>query len=260
MQFWCSEMWSVLLGNTSLKVSRLGFGTVYMGPQGDQLSPQAGASLLLQAWGRGVSFWDTSDDYGSHPHVACALRQVPRSQVVIASKTCEPDGAVERILAELGTDYLDILFVHHVSLGEVDAARKSLRSWQRDKAQGKVRALGLSTHSAQVTALAADWLEAEVLMIPVNPTGICTPDTHIEDGSVKEMIEATQRAWEMSKGIVAMKVMGCGTLAADPAAAISFVTRLACVHSLCIGMRDLNEIQDNIRLLTLAEERTGNIP
>jgi predicted aldo/keto reductase-like oxidoreductase len=54
-----------------------------------------------------------------------------------------------------------------------------------------------------------------------------------------------------------MKVLGCGALSVDAKAAISFAARLPYVHSLCIGMRNLREIEDNIRLLSLAE-RQGN--
>ncbi len=248
-------MQNVLLGNTGLTVSRLAFGTAYMGPLGDRLSPEEGAALLLQALDLGISFWDTSDDYGSHPHVAHALRQVPREQVVIASKTYEPAGALDRILTELGTDYLDILLVHCVGLSWVDAARESLQLWQRDKAQGRVRALGFSTHSAGVARLAAEWPEVEVLLVPINATGVCTPDSRIEDGDMEEMLAAARRAWQMGKGVLAMKVMGCGALAADPGAAFSFASRLPYIHSLCIGMRNLKDVQDNVRLLGLAEQR-----
>jgi len=252
-------MQKVLLGSAGLKVSRLSFGTAFMGPLSDRFSPKEGATLLLQALDRGISFWDTSDDYGTHTHVARALRQVPRDQVVISSKTHKPAGAVERILGELGTDYLDILLLHDVGLDWADAARKGFRLWQQDKVQGKVRALGLSTHSARVAWLAAGWPEVEVLLVPINATGVCTPDSRIEDGGIKEMLEAAQRACEMAKGVVAMKVMGCGTLADDPEAAISFAARLSCVHSLCIGMHNLKEVEENLRLLNLVE-RSENVP
>jgi aryl-alcohol dehydrogenase-like predicted oxidoreductase len=242
-------MRNVMLGSTGLKVSRLAFGTAYMGPDSDRLSPEEGATLLLQALDLGISFWDTADDYGSHPHVARALRQVSRDQVVIASKAYEPDGAVEHILAELGTDYLDILFVHCVGLDECGAAREALRIWQQDRGQGRARALGLSTHSAQVAALAAGWPEVEVLLVPVNAAGIYEPKPGIEDGSLEEMLEAARRAREMGKGIVAMKVMGGGTLAADPRAAIISAVRLPYVHSLCIGMRSAREIGEDARLV-----------
>ena len=250
--FWKND---VTLGNTGLQVSRLSFGTVYMGEQCDRLSLETGAALLFAAMKRGVYFWDTSDDYGTHQYVAYALGQLPRDRIVVSSKTTEPDRAVERILRELDTPYLDILFVHDVELSWVDDAREWLRLWREDKTQGKVRALGFSTHSAQVARLASAWPEVEVLMVPVNPTGVTTPGSSIADGGIEDMLEAAEQAWKQGKGIVAMKVMGCGTLAGDPETAISFAARLPYVHSLCIGMRSPAEIEQNVQLLALIDRR-----
>jgi aryl-alcohol dehydrogenase-like predicted oxidoreductase len=212
------------------------------------MSPEEGAALLLHAFGQGVFFWDTSDDYGTHPHLAHALRQIPRNRVVICSKTETPDKPIEEILEDLETDYLDILLVHGFDSSEVDGAREILKSWQQHKASGKVRALGLSTHSAKVVELVSEWPEVEVLMLPINSTGYCLPDLTIE-GGVEQMMAAAEKAFKLGKGIVAMKVMGCGTLAHDPRAAISFVAKLPYVRSLCIGMRNAAEIDENVRLI-----------
>jgi hypothetical protein len=116
-----------------------------------------------------------------------------------------------------------------------------------------VRALGLATHSAQIARLAADWPEVDVMLLPINRTGVCTSECRIEDGDVQSMLVAARRAWERGKGIVAMKVMGCGAYAAEPRAAISYVARLPTVHSLCIGMRSLREVKENVRWLALAD-------
>jgi aryl-alcohol dehydrogenase-like predicted oxidoreductase len=236
------------LGCLGYTVSRLSFGTVFMGPQSDKMSPEEGAALLLHAFKQGVFFWDTSDDYGTHAHVAHALRQLPRNEVVICSKTETPDKPIESILEELETDYLDILLLHGFDSGTVSAARETLKSWQPHKTSGKVRALGLSTHSAMVADLVSEWPEIEVLMLPINSTGYCLPDLSIE-GGVEQMMSAAEKAFKLGKGIVAMKVMGCGTLAHDPEAAISFVAKLPYVHSLCIGMRTQAEIDQNVLLV-----------
>jgi aryl-alcohol dehydrogenase-like predicted oxidoreductase len=212
------------------------------------MSPAEGAALLLHAFEQGVYFWDTSDDYGTHEHVAHALRRIPRDQAVICSKTQTSDKPIDSILEELKTDYLDILLLHGHDSNEVDSARDVLGSWQRYKALGKVRALGLSTHSATVAHLAGRWPEAEVLMLPINPTGYCLPDLSVE-GGIEQMMLAAEKGFNLGKGIVAMKVMGCDTLAGDPETAISFVDRLPFVHSLCVGMRSLVEIDQNVRLL-----------
>jgi len=242
-------MGPVTLGNTGLRVSRLAFGTAYMGPQSDHLSPAEGAALLLHASQCGVTFWDTADDYGTHAHIATALHEIPRAKVVIASKTTDRIEGPERILRELSTDYVDILLVHEVNLSWADAARETLITWQGEKARGRARALGFATHSAQVAGLVADWPEVEVLMLPLNAKGVCTPGSPIEDGGIAEMLVAAERAWAVGKGIVAMKVMGCGTLAGDPVAAMDFAAHLPYVHSLCIGMRSARQVEENMALL-----------
>jgi len=247
-------MRKVALGDTGIQVSRLSFGTAFMGPLSDQLSPQEGAALLLQALDQGISFWDTSDDYGTHPHVACALQSITRDEVTVSSKLREPGTTVEQVLDDLGTSYLDILFVHEVSLAGVDTSREMVRAWQGEKKRGRVHAVGISTHSVRVAQLVAAWPKVDVLMVPINATGVCTSDSSIEDGSVAQMLDATRQAWERKKGIVAMKVMGCGSLADHPGESISYVGRLPYVHSLCIGMRSQAEIQQNVELLVLAQE------
>jgi aryl-alcohol dehydrogenase-like predicted oxidoreductase len=247
-------MRTVALGGTGIQVSRLSFGTAFMGPLSDHLSPQEGAALLLQALDQGVSFWDTSDDYGTHPHVAWALRRIPREEVTVSSKIREPGTTVDQVLEELGTSYLDVLFVHEVALTGVNVSREMLRTWQGEKERGRVRAVGISTHSVRVAQLAAAWPEVEVLMVPINATGACTSDSSIEDGDVEQMLDATRQAWMAGKGIVAMKVMGCGSLADRPGEAISYVAHLPYVHSLCIGMRTRAEVQQNVELLALAQK------
>lgn len=212
------------------------------------MSPTEGADLLLYAFEQDVYFWDTSDDYGTHEHVANALGRISRDQVVICSKTENRDKPIESILKELKTGYLDILLVHGYDSSETDAAKEVLRSWQQHKDSGKVRALGLSTHSATVAHLVGEWPEVEMLMLPINPTGYCLPDLNVE-GGIDQMMAAAERAFKLGKGIVAMKVMGCGTLAGDPETAISFAARLPYVHSLCIGMRGRAEIDQNVKIL-----------
>jgi aryl-alcohol dehydrogenase-like predicted oxidoreductase len=234
----------VQLGNTPVAVSRLAFGTAFMGPQGDRLSCQEGADLLIHAYHQGVVYWDTSEDYGTHPHIACALQRLPRDQVVISSKLNLPVGPLENLLEELGTFFLDILFVHDVGPGDVEAAKDALRSWEEEKLAGRVRAIGLTTHSAWVAEQAHAWPEVEVLMVPINATGACLPGQPIE-GGIERMKAVAERAWALGKGIVAMKVMGLGTLAHQPEEAIQHVARLPYVHSLCIGMRNRAEIEQN---------------
>src|SRR3989449_3610294 len=45
------------------------------------------SDLLLNGYEHGLRFFDTADSYGSHPHVAEALKHVPRDKVTILTKS-----------------------------------------------------------------------------------------------------------------------------------------------------------------------------
>ena len=96
-------MKKIKLGSTDVEVSRLIYGTepfnFKKGPDGNRTqgdkTPEEGGQILKGALELGVNTWDTSDDYGTHPHVAEALKLVERKEVVIADKSnalSEEDG------------------------------------------------------------------------------------------------------------------------------------------------------------------------
>ena len=130
----------VKLGKTGLTVSRLGFGTGTHGWAGRSQQTDLGldglADLLRLAYESGVTLWDTADEYGSHGHVARALRAVPRSEVTIITKTTSRSGVqatrdIERFLRELNTDVLDVVLLHFVTQARDRCARLRNRIGRR---------------------------------------------------------------------------------------------------------------------------------
>ena len=69
-------------GRTGLKVSRLCFDTGQISYNRFDFTPERGADLLRAAYELGVSLFDTALDYRTHPHVANALQQFGRENVV----------------------------------------------------------------------------------------------------------------------------------------------------------------------------------
>src|SRR6516164_2449762 len=118
---------TVILGGTRIKTSRLamGTGTIGFGKHSNQtaLGISGLSALLLNGYDHGLRFFDAADSYGSHPHVAAALKQVPRDKVTILTKSWarEPDemrADIDRFRKELGTDYIDILLMHCLTEGD----------------------------------------------------------------------------------------------------------------------------------------------
>ncbi len=213
-------------GRTGLNISRLCIGCGHF--KNAYPDPEDGGRFLRQVLEAGVTFWDTAESYGSHPHVAAALRQVPRDRVVLQTKTGESGyeqarARIEAALRDLGTDYLDVILLHGVNsprdLGEREGA---LRAMLEAKAAGTVRAVGCSTHiyTGPVMEAVIDCPEIEVILATVNKGGVmlegsivdAAPDAPREPAEPRmdAHIEQVRRAHEAGKGISIMKVIGAG--------------------------------------------------
>ncbi|NWG11642.1 aldo/keto reductase [Candidatus Bathyarchaeota archaeon] len=154
----------------------------------------------------------------AHILIASALKKVPRKEVAISTKTYAKSGqeaneSLKSSRKELETDYLGIYLLHFVKSDWVDDCHDVLKEMKNLKANGTVRAIGLSTHSVAVVRKAAQFEELDVIM------AICCRTTQsiirkflegipIEDGSMEEMFQALKQAHNNGKGTIAMKVLG----------------------------------------------------
>src|SRR6516164_11357249 len=164
---------TVTLGNTGIKTSRLamGTGTVGSGHHSHQtaLGIQGLSDLLRNGYDHGLRFFDAADSYGSHPHVAEALKHVPREKVTVLTKSWARDekgmrADIERFRQELGTDYLDICLMH--CLTEPDWTvqfRGAMDALEEARQKGIVRAHGCSCHSLEALRAAAKspWVQVD---------------------------------------------------------------------------------------------------
>ncbi|WP_134671228.1 aldo/keto reductase [Halorussus marinus] len=156
---------TVSLGRTGTKVSELAFGTWRFGRENDEGDVEIGkerAHELLDAYAAaGGNFIDTADMYGdgrSEEYIGDWLADRDREEFVIASKIYwptreDPNGwglsrkhlrnSIEGILDRLGTDYVDLLYVHRWDDDTpVEEFMRTLDGFVRD---GKVNYLGAST-------------------------------------------------------------------------------------------------------------------
>lgn len=240
-------------GKTGLRVSRLSVGTGTHGWGGRSEQSALGvdklADLLRLAYEHGVNFWDTADAYGTHPHIAQALRGIPRDEVVIATKTSAQKAEdatqdVERFLKELNTDVLDILLLHFVTqpdwprhyAGAMDALSQA-------KEQGKVRAVGVSCHGLGALDAAAQTEWAEVVLARINRAGVNM------DAAPPKVEPLIKRLYTGGKAVYGMKVLGCGQLAGNARAAIQYVFQLGTVYAITIGTSQPKQLYENLRLV-----------
>jgi hypothetical protein len=211
-------------GHTGLVVSRLCLGTGHF--KNAYPDPEEGGRFLAGALEAGVTFWDTAEGYGSHPHVGAAFKQVARSGVVLQTKTSaksyeDARDRIEAALRDVGTDYLDVMFLHGVNSPRDLAEREgALRAMVEAKRAGKIRAVGCSTHiyTGPVMEAVTACAEIEIILATVNKGGIMLEGSIVDpDPSAPRVpaeprmdahIEQVRAAFEAGKGISIMKIIG----------------------------------------------------
>ena len=247
------ELPKVELGNTGLDVSRLSFGTGSNGWQGRSNQSDLGvenlASLLTLAYQHGINFWDSADAYGTHPHIASALQDIPRSEVVILTKTLSQkadrvSADIDRFLNEIGTDYIDIILLH--TMTQADWPRRyadAMEVLSGAQREGKVRALGVSCHSLNAlnACLDTDW--CQVVMARINYAGVNM------DAAPEKVEPILEKLYQSGRAVYGMKILGNGHLSNDAHAAIQYVLNLSSIHAITIGVENQNQLMDNIRFV-----------
>jgi aryl-alcohol dehydrogenase-like predicted oxidoreductase len=247
---------TVTLGSTGIKTSRLAMGTGTVGSEHHSHQTALGvkglSDLLLNGYDHGLHFFDAADSYGSHPHVAEALKHVQRDKVTVLTKSWARDAAgmradLDRFRRELGTDYLDVCLMHCVTEADwTDRYRGAMDVLSEAKKKGIVRAHGCSCHSIEALRAAAKSPWVEIDLARINPVGAymdADPTTVV--GVLKEMKSA-------GKAVVGMKILGQGTLRTRQDEAIKYALSLNLLDAFTIGAESKNEQEDLIRRIAAA--------
>jgi aryl-alcohol dehydrogenase-like predicted oxidoreductase len=195
------------LGRTGWQVSDIVTGS---GP----ISGEKGEAVIRACLDRGVNYVDTAPDYsahGSEQAVGLAI-QGKRDQIFLATKFCTAAGhlppgtpvarymeEVESSLKRLRTDHVDLVHIH--SCDEIDRLMDPNvhEAFDRLKEQGKVRFLGVSTHTPNLVNVADAAIESgrfDVMMLAYH---------HGIWPEIGRVIERARREQDM--GIVAMKTL-----------------------------------------------------
>jgi 1-deoxyxylulose-5-phosphate synthase len=247
---------TVILGSTGIKTSRLamGTGTVGAGHHSRQtaLGVNGLSDLLLHGYDHGLRFFDSADSYGSHPHVAEALKHVPRDKVTVLTKSWARDAGgmradLDRFRRELGTDYLDVCLMHCLSEADwTERYRDVMDVLSEAKQKGVIRAHGCSCHTIEALRAAAHSPWVEIDLARINPIGAymdADPTTVV--GVLKEMKGA-------GKAVVGMKILGQGTLRGRQDEGIRYALSLGVLDAFTIGAESKVEQQDLIRRIAAA--------
>lgn len=191
------------LGRTGWKMSDISFGTAHA----------RDPDVVRAAIDRGINYFDTSPDYSDAESERVVGEGIKgrRDKVFLVSKFCTPDGhlpadakvedivaAVEGSLARLGTDRLDLCHIHACNEVERLMAPTFHEAFDRLKEQGKVRFMGVSSHTPELETVmnhAVDSGRFDVIMVAYNFRN--WPD----------LTSIIAKAYDRGVGFVAMKTL-----------------------------------------------------
>ncbi|MBQ6900307.1 MAG: aldo/keto reductase [Firmicutes bacterium] len=247
-------MLKVKLGNTKFEVSRAGFGVLPIGPGQLALPVDEGARIICYAIKQGINFFDTAQYYHTYPYLRKALEMMPESEIIISSKSLaetydEMMEAIAHAQQSLGRDVIDIFLMHEVRTGQLDERAGAWQALIDARAAGTVRAIGLSTHHADVTQLAASIPEVDVVFPLINYAGL---GIRWESGpaTADQMMEAIRACHAAGKGVYAMKAFGGGNLTTTYQKSLDFVFGQPEIDSVMIGFGSASEIDDLISYMS----------
>ncbi len=250
----------VKLGPAGVELSRLAMGTGTNGVGGSsnqtrRLGVGGLADLFRAGYDQGVTFIDSADQYGTHPHVKEALKALPREKVTLLSKTHastekEMRADLDRFRRELGTDYIDILLLHCMMDGNWPERKKgamAVISEAREK--GIVRTHGTSCHTMEALRAAAKNPWVQVDLARINPAGVAM------DADPATVISVLKEMKAAGKGVIGMKIFGAGKLRNKTEECLQFALSLDCVDCFTIGAESRDEQADILKKIPAASVR-----
>lgn len=280
------------LGRSGLKVSEVGLGCEHL--QG--LPYEQVKSVIDAALAGGVNVMDV---FMSEPEVRTNIGKAlsgRREQVVLQGHIGAAwlNGQYKRtrdlahcktffedFLTRLQTDYVDIGMIHFVdseedykSVFESDVIEYA----KQLKAEGKIKALGMSSHNPSIAERAVRTGLIDVLMFSINPVYDLMPENVVID-ELTNMDSYARREWNgihpdreqlyktceaMGTGITVMKSLAAGNLlkaetspfgvALTPVQCIHYVLTRPAVASAMVGCKTVEEMQTALSYETASPE------
>ena len=147
------------LGRTGLEVTRLGYGAMEIRgePGGRPITEDQAKTVLNAVLDAGITFIDTSNDYGRSEEFIGKYISHRRTEYYLATKCgCQPGGGghiwtkenlfrgLNESIQRLKTEYVDLMQLHNPPVEECEQG-SLVEALQEMKQKGKVRWIGIST-------------------------------------------------------------------------------------------------------------------
>ena len=255
---------AVVLGRTGIRTSRLGIG---LGSSSGNVQRNLGKEgfnrLVRDAYDRGLRYLDCAQSYKTFEWLGEAIKDFPRDELFLVSKISgnpeKPGELIDRQLKVLGTDHIDCLMLHcAVTPTWPEERARLMEAIDAAKAQGKVRAKGISCHSlpALRVAAASDWVE--INLVRVNPQARHTdsevPRWDAPGTAIEPVLEQLGVMKKNGHGVIGMKLIGDGDFRdpEDRERAIRFAMSRSEIDAVTIGFKSAAEIDEALARMNRA--------
>jgi aryl-alcohol dehydrogenase-like predicted oxidoreductase len=237
------------LGKTGVEVPIIGYGTAPLGKIKIMDAPLLNKSvkLLNHAIDQGITYLDTSPDYGSQPKLGEVMK-TRRDEVFLATKINKRRrddvlAELQQNLKELQTDHVDLIQVHAVNaMADLEAALApdgALSALKQARRQGMTRFIGITGHARPaVLAHALDRYNFDTVLVALGAID------RLVTGPETVLLPIAQRK---NMGVIAMKVFGHGELK-QRELALRYSLALPGVSLAILGMEEEAQIDENVRL------------
>jgi 1-deoxyxylulose-5-phosphate synthase len=262
----------ITLGNTGIKLTRLGIGTgTHSGTVQRNLGREKFNALIHYAYDRGLRYIDTGDSYQTHTWVRDAIKGLPRDKLYIQSKMLHMGGfgntagfpkeappleTLDRFRKELNVDYIDTVLIHCQIDPNWEEHSKALMDGLEEAKQKKIiRAHGVSCHSLPALQKAASLKWVDVNLVRINPQGaeMDTAEQTVfaasNESHVPAVVEQIRTARKNGHGVIGMKLIAQGnfTKNEDRKKSLTWVMQNNLVDAVVLGMKSPEEIDEAIK-------------
>lgn len=208
-------------GMPTRPLGKTGHGTAIFSLGGQAALEQPGqdekaAEIINRAIDLGVNYIDTAPAYGggtSETYIGRVMKE-RRDEVFLATKSHDYSYSgtmrlLKKSLKRLQTDRIDLYQHHNVGsdkqLEQILSDDGALAAFLELKKEGVVNNIGITSHSPRILLKALEEDVYDCMLITLNPAGYRMRDRQYLD-------EFLKKAQEKEIGVIAMKVVGRGTL------------------------------------------------
>lgn len=219
-----------ILGKTNIKVNEIGLGGIPI----QHTSQEVVCEMIDKMIEKDMNFIDTARGYTISEELIGKAIYGKRHNFILATKSMSRTYEsmkkdIEISLANLKTDYIDLYQLHNVQLKEDISG--ALRALNEAKEEGKVKHIGITTHSIEVLEREVNRNIFETVQFPYNIVE-------------KQAEKLFTKAKENNIGIIVMKPLAGGAIN-DSKLAIKYILNNENISVIIPGMDSITQIEEN---------------